>query len=103
MILLIAYMNKIKSINRFKSINDIVNVLFVVGYIVDFLFRKSILDASFNLFALAPFIVNIPLIIYLIYLIFSIQDENDRKNKDKVSVIFKLIFNIIFILLIIYL
>src|SRR5690625_5303793 len=103
MILLIAYMNKIKSINRFKSINDIVNVLFVVGYIVDFLFRKSILDASFNLFVLSLFIVNILLIIYLNYIIFRIQDKNDRKNKDKVSVIFKLIFNIIFFLLIIYL
>lgn len=89
--------------NRFRSINDIVNVLFVVGYIVDFLFRKSILNVSFKLFALVPFLVNIPLIIYLIYLIFSMSEENNKIYKHKISIIFKLIFNIIFILLIIYL
>lgn len=94
-------MDKISSTNRFKSINDIVNVLFVIGYTVDFLFRKSILDASFKSFALLPFIVNIPLILYLIYLIFSIKEENNKMYKEKFSIIFKLIFNIIFILLII--
>lgn len=103
MISLIAYMNKMKSINKFKSINDIVNVFFIVGYIIDFLFRKSILDASFKLFALVPFLINIPLLIYLNYLIFKISGENDKMYKDKISTISKLIFNIIFILLIIYL
>ena len=91
-----------KLLNRYKSVNDIVNVLFVIGYIIDFCFRRSVIDLSFKFISFIPFVVNIVLISYLVYIIYKVRDENNKLVKETVGTIFKFIFNLIFILMIIY-
>ncbi|HLS11038.1 MAG TPA: hypothetical protein VK050_02650 [Flavobacteriaceae bacterium] len=90
------------NLNRFNSINDVVNVLFVIGYIIDFCFRKEIFNEELKIVSLIPFIINIALIAYLSIVIFRIKQGNNKFYKEKIGTIFKFILNIVFIFLIVY-
>ena len=58
-----------------KSLSNTINVMFVIGYIIDFSFRKEVLPQSLDLFALAPFVINIVLIIYSIKLVLPMEKD----------------------------
>lgn len=90
------------NLTRFRSVNDVVNVLFIIGYIIDFCFRKTVFQEQFKIISLIPFLINLALITYLSIIIFKIKKDDSKKlYKEKVGTILKFILNIIFILLIV--
>lgn len=91
------------NLNRFKVITDIVNVLFVIGYIIDFCFRKDFFSDELKIISLILFIINIVLIAYLFIVVFNKTQGDNKFIKEKITTVFKFILNIVFIILIIYL
>jgi len=88
--------------NRAKSLSNTINVMFVIGYIIDFCFRKEVLPQSLDMLALAPFIINIGLIAYSIILVVPLKKDAE-KNKRTAQLIIQSVLNVAFITMIILL
>ena len=85
-----------------NCISEIVNVLFIIGYILDFIERKINLQVSIKYISIIPFIVNFIILFYLLFYKLKIKKIEENCDVKISSVIFKLVLNVLFLLLILF-
>lgn len=97
MILLTAFMEtKVKEYNK---LSNSINVLFIIGYIIDFVDRKANLNFSLKFVSVLPFILSLLIIIFLLIKLLKYKNENEYNLKLS-SLLIRLVLNITFLLLI---
>lgn len=85
-----------------NRLSEIVNVLFIIGYIVDFIERKINLQVSIKYISIIPFIVNVIILFYLLFYKLKVKKIEENCDVKISSVIFRLVLNVLFLLLILF-
>ena len=85
-----------------NCLSEIVNVLFIIGYILDFIERKINLQVSIKYISIIPFIVNFIILFYLLFYKLKVKKIEENCDVKISSVIFRLVLNILFLLLILF-
>ena len=85
-----------------NCLSEIVNVLFIIGYIVDFIERKINLQVSIKYISIIPFIVNFIILFYLLFYKLKVKKIEENCDVKISSVIFRLVLNVLFLLLILF-
>ncbi|RCU44974.1 hypothetical protein DQ356_01840 [Chryseobacterium lacus] len=83
-----SILNKTKIEN---NINEIIFFLFLLGYILEFLFRRGFLNADFKILSVLPFTANIVL---LCFMLFKKNDSTQNRKKASRKYILGLAFNL---------
>ena len=91
--------NQIKLNHR---LSEIVNVLYMIGYILDFVERNANLQLSIKYISTIPFIINFIILFYLLFHKLKIKKMEGNHNVKIASVIFRLVLNLLFLLLILF-
>lgn len=86
---------------RFYSNRSTVEVLFLSGFIIEFLFRRDIFPIEFRVLALIPFVINLILLAYMVKDIRNLK-EKEGHSKRVFNTILKLFMNVVFIVAISY-
>jgi|GEM_PF-1463815 len=86
---------------RYLSIRSTVEVLFVIGLILEFMFRRDILPIEYRAYALAPFIINIILICVGAKYLHDIRDSDGHKKRVS-NIALKIFLNLAFITLMLF-
>jgi hypothetical protein len=73
-----------------SRLSEIVNVLFIIGYIVDFIERKINLQVSLKYISMIPFVLNFIILIYLLFYKLKIKETEENCGVKISSVIFRL-------------
>ncbi len=84
---------------RYLSIRGSVEVLFVMGLIIELMFRRDILPIEYRLYALTPFIINMILIVIGVKYLYDLR-TNEGHLKRVTNIIIKILINLIFISLV---
>ncbi len=90
------------NLKKYYVLSDSINIIFIVGYIVDFIARKSDLVFPLKYLSALIFIFNLVLIIYTFFKLLKNKDIEEY-NKKIASIVIRFFLNIIFLLLIFFL
>jgi hypothetical protein len=99
MILQTVGMENQNNFKKYYVLSDSINIIFIVGYIVDFIERKSDLVFSLKYASALIFTINLALIIYTFLKLLKNKDIKEY-HKKVVSIFIRLFLNIIFLFLI---
>ncbi len=86
---------------KYHSIRSTVEVLFIAGFIIDFLFRRDVLPIEYRGLGLSIFITNLILIAVAIGYIRNLKELEGHK-KRVTNTIVKALLNVVFIVAIIF-
>ena len=86
---------------RYYLISRITEVILVVGFVIDFCYRRNILAFEHREYALIPFAINIVLLLIATKYTYYLK-ESDGHFKRAVNVVIKLLLNMTVIALIIF-
>jgi hypothetical protein len=90
------------NLKKYYVLSDSINIIFIVGYIVDFIARKSDLTFPLKYVSALIFIFNLVLIIYTFFNLMKNKGIIEY-NKKIASIVIRLFLNIIFLILIFFL
>lgn len=91
------------NIEKYSVLSDCINVLYIIGYITDFVVRKTKLDYPLKLISVLPFLLNFIIIFYLLFQLFKNKNTQQKYRAKLSSITIRLILNLLFLLLIIFL
>jgi hypothetical protein len=91
------------NIKKYNILSDCINVLYIIGYITDFVVRKTNLDYPLKFIATIPFLLNFIIIFYLLFQLFKNKNTQLEYRTKLSSIIIRLTLNLLFLLLIIIL
>lgn len=86
---------------RYLAIRGTVEVLFVMGLIIELLFRRDILPIEYRVYALTPFIINMILIFIGVKYLYDLR-THEGHLKRVTNIIIKILINLVFITLVLF-
>ncbi len=91
------------NVEKYSVLSDLINVLYIVGYIADFIVRRANLDYPLKLISTIPFLINFVIIFYLLFQLFKNKATVEDCHSKLSSIIIRLVLNLLFLLLILFL
>jgi hypothetical protein len=92
----------VNNIKKYSVLSDFINVLYIIGYITDFIVRKTNLDYPLKFISTIPFLLNFIIIFYLLFQLLKNKNAQQEYHIKLLSIAIRLTLNLLFLLLIIF-
>lgn len=86
---------------KYLSIRSTVEVLFVVGFIIEFFFRQDIFPIEYRVYSLTPFVINLILMSFAVKYLYNLRGQEGHSKRVSNSLL-KILINVVFIVTVIY-